>query len=1064
MKRLSIICALLMLAMTSFADKGAMVLTGPDLLQVNAVSPNGKWACGNVGDGTYTIIQGVLWNLQTGEITYLSSADESSANDVADDGTVVGSYTNYTLSGNGTGVEVAGYYKDGVWTAFENSTIPGISRHGGTVYAISRDGRSAVGYVMKGGDFVPAKWEDGYLKLIYKYEYGDGMCYTISDDGRYASGWAYTPDSEGDLNRTIALWTDTTVEYLSPAPTFVEAGRHFSPDNSWLICDSFGYRFIYNLNTKEKVTLEWYSPDCWGQNVCYVDNNGYALGGETFQSADGSGGTYGIIWIDGKPQILTNWLKTTYNVVIDTEEHNLFRGVDMSDDGKVIATLDYPRAAKGAWSSTIILLDREVDFCPPVALKAEKIRGINSVRLTWNEPLMNASNVIGYNLYRDGVKVLEGVNELAYIDAVPAEGVYNYSVTALYEGENDDFIESEHSVTCTINVVAEPANPVSNIVTHSVNYNDLKLRWLSPKSNLPAVTYFDAEQTTAGFGGGLVSFSSAIRMPLDVVANYADKFCLARVSFMPRHPEAIYTIKVYVNNVEKVSQTVDNALLVYNNMNTFDLNTPVQFGEYDDIVVAVDIDASHFTAASNDVIGMSYGNVVSGYSDLLRQLVEPEYYSLNQSNIDAGYGEMPVSWAITAIFAPMGEDGKPMIDCDILQGYDVYRDNNLLGTVESNSYFDQNIPRGEHTYGVAARYADGSVANPTTININFQPKTEALSAIDNVTVTSDLTFVSARWNAPLNNDKTVLSYANGKNTGRGMLMAGATELIEYTVAHEYPASYFEWYEGYNIEALRFYPTGEAVFAIALEVNGIDHELIVLGEMGEKDGYTLNTWNTVKLSQPYKIEPGNIVRVKLVCSEVDPTTYPICMDNSVGSSMYTDLYSWDYSHFSSAHIDGGLSGSWMLGMVVSNDNTEVLPVKGYNVLLDGEQLNNELVATTQFRKDGLTLADGSTHRLRVNVVYDVEDEREVEGQQVIFNVTAGIEDIIIDRVKVYPNPATSFIAVEGETDKLELIDLSGRTVATSMDGTIDVTTVPVGSYLLNIYRKDDMHTVKVVVAR
>ncbi len=1063
MKKLFLSLTMLCVTLCAVADKGAMVLTSPPLFQLNAVSPNGKWACGTTGDGVYTILQGVLWNLETGEFTHLSSIDQSGANDVADDGTVVGYFTDYSMSGNGNGVSVAGYYKDGEWKAFDNTTLRGVSSFGGEAYSISADGRQAVGYAMKGGDYIPVKWEDGQLELIYKYEHGDGICYAISRDGQYASGWAYTPDFEGDLNRTIALWTDEDVQYLSPGPTFVEAGRAFSPDNTWLLCDSFGKRFIYNTKTFGKIKLEWYSPDCWGQSISYVSNSGLVLGGEEFRSEYG-GGNVGLVWIDGQPQLLTDWLKETHNVEIDLTEHSIVRGVDMSDDGKVIAALDYPRSAGGSWASVVVLLDREVDYCPPVALKATKERGVNNVRLTWNEPLMNATNVIGYNIYRDGQLIIEGTSERAYIDPVPSKGTYTYTVSALYEGSDEEFVESEQSTAVTIEVGEDVANPVRNIESHGICYNDLMLHWITPESNLPSVSYFDATEQTAGFGGGLISFSTAIRIPFDIVNNYADNFMVSRVSFMPRNTEAIYTIKVYVNNVEKASQTVDNAQLEYGNMNTFDLNTPVSFKENDDILVAIDVDASHFTAASNDVIGMCYGDVVTGYSDLLRQLVEPEYYSLNQSSIESGLGEMPVCWAITAVFAPIGENGTPSIDSDLLVGYDVYRDNQLLGSATTTYYTDNNVPTGRHTYGIVAKYNNGSESLPANHDINFQPKVEALPAIEDVTIYADLNFYEASWDTPVNNDRTIISYANGDRVGNGMTMAGATELIEYTVAHEYPASFFKWYEGYNIEALRFYPCDEALFAIALEVNDIDQEMIVLGEMNAEDGYTLDAWNTIKLSKPYKIQTGDVVRVKLICSDVDPTTKPIRMDNSVGSTSFSDLYSWDYSHFSSAHIDGGLSGSWMLGMVITNDNTDLLPVKGYHVVVDGVIANEELISDTHFRMEDVALDPDNAHRMRINAVYDVDGGIEVKGELIIFNIMAGVEEITIDRVKVYPNPATSYINVEGDCDRLSLIDMSGRTVAESENNEINVTSLPTGNYLLNVYRNDAVETVKVVIAR
>lgn len=1051
MKKLSTLLMAFLAVISVFAEKGTMIISSPTSFQVLAVSPNGKWACGVSGDGISSTEKGVLWNMETGEMTYLSTTGSSVAYDVSDDGTVVGS---------------GGYYKDGAWHRFDNSAFPGAG--GGTHFAISKDGRYVAGYVMMGGDYAPAKWVDGKLAVIYPYDNGVAQCYAISDDGQYAAGWGYTTTGDAPLNRTIALWTDTTVEYLSKRASFAEAGRHFSSDNSLLLCEAMGHKFVYNLNTKEKLELPFYSLDCSNQILCYVNNDGVVLGGEEmFNNLTGQSDVYGYVYDDGKAWDMNQWLKEKHNVEIDPQQYKIYRGVQMSEDGKVIAMLAYTLqngALTADYVSLVVMLDREVDICPPVTLTAEKIRGVNKVRVTWKEPMMNAANVLGYNLYRDNQLIVEGISEMAYIDEVPAEGTYSYTATALYEGEGDEFVESEHSVPVTINVVDEPINKARNIETHAVNYNDLKLRWGAPESNLPSLTYFNSEGTISGFGGGLVSFSAAIRLPYDIVNNYAESHVIARVAFMPRNPEARYTIKVYVNGDERVSQPVDNATLSYNNMNTIDLDTPITFNGIDNILVAVDVDATSFSAASNDVIGMSYGEVVTGYSDLLRQLVEPEYYSLNQSSLDAGYGEMAISWAISAIFAELDANGKPNVECDILDGYDLYRNNELISTTEQAHYYDENLASGFYTYGVAARYADGSVAEPTTFNVNFRPKSEVLTAVDNVDIEADINYVNASWEAPRDNDATVISHAGSSSSGRGITRTGATDLIEYTVAHDYSNDYFDWYEGYYIESLRFYPTAEATFAIALEVNGIDYDFIVLNGLDEEGGYTLNTWNNVKLTTPYQITNSNSIRIKLVCSDVDPSTYPICTDRGRTIGGVSDLYSWDYSRFSSANADGGVTGSWMLGMNINNGSSQLLPVKGYNVELNGEQLNDALVTETSYQNENLSLKNGSTNRMRVNTIFDVEGEPEVKGSQIYFNVQASVERIEIDRVKVYPNPATSYITVEGECERVVLLDMSGRIVAETSADVVDVTSLPVGSYLLNIYRESDVETVKVLIVR
>lgn len=1053
MRRLSALFIAILIAVHAFAEKGAIVLTSPVNFQVLAVSPNGKWACGISGDGITSTEKGVLWNLETGEFTYLSTSGSSTAYDVADDGTVVGS---------------GGYYKDGRWHSL-----------GGQAMSISRDARTIVGYSNMGGGYAPTKWVDGKLALVYPYDNDVAQCYTVSDDGTRAAGWGYTTTGGAPLNRTIALWSDSTVEYLSSRATFAEAGRRFSPDGTKLVCETWGKPFVYNLVTKEKFMIPFYCEAttndevCSAYLVCYVNDDGTVLGQEEMMNPlNNATDTYAFMYdgVAGRPRKLVDWLKEEHGVEIDANTNKVYRGVEMSNDGKVISMLSYVcenGMITGDYVSIVVLLDREVEICPPVTIIAEKLRGLNSVRLTWKEPLMNAENVLGYNVYRDGQLIVSELAEMAYIDNVPAEGQYTYTVTALYAGEGDAIIESEQAKSVTINVQPEPLNAPRNIEWHAVNLNDMKLRWGEPEPNSPSFTYFDYNERATGFGGGVISFSVAMRLPIDIVANYAEQYAISRVAFMPRNPEAGYTIKVYVNGVETSVQTVDNSKLAFNNMNTIDLATPVLFDALDDVMIAIDIDASGFSVSSNDVIGMCYGMATPGYSDLLRQAAEPEFYSLNQSSVDSGYGELLVSWAISAVLSKLDENGKPNLDSDIITGYEIMRDDNELGVVTTTNYFDTDLTQGRHEYKIMAHYADGSVSEPARANINFAPKYEVLSAVSDVKVSVDdnADAIKAEWSAPINNDATVLSYARGNSSGKGITMTGATDLIEYTVAHEYPYTFFDWYEGYNITALRFYPTAEAVFGIVLEVDGLDKEMVVLEEANTENGYILNKWNDVKLTNPHKIKVGENIRIKLVCADVDPSTYPITMDGGRGNVGVSDLYSFNYSTYSSAYSDGGLSGSWMLGMIVSNDDTDLLPVKGYNVELDGEQANDALITETVFAKDGLGWKDAQTHRITVNTIFDVYgNDYEVEGEQLIFNVYSGVERIDIDRINVYPNPATSFINVNGEVEKLSLYDMQGALVIEAAANTLDVTSLPVGNYVLKISNKEEVRTIKVLIVR
>lgn len=1071
MKKLTILCAALLLAVSAFAEKGHIFLASPSLMQVSAISPNGKWACGYIGDAT-SMIQGALWNLETDEVIYLSSADESTANDVTDEGVVVGSFTSYNVLENGAGVKVAGWYKDGQWHEFDNSTIEGVMLYNCEAYAVTNDGSIAVGYAQEGKKYVPVKWVDGELELIFPHDPGvHSVCYTVSGDGKYAAGWTEKPDDDGDLNRTIALWTDTTVTNLSKSPTFAEAGRKFSPDGKLLLCETFGInKFYYNVETKEIDSIPPVSMSVWNFLPTYITNDGQVFGGETMQDMmTQMQSSYGYVYDGTNAMKFNDWVKEKYNVEIDDMSHMITRVIELSDDGSVIALLDYPKEDGmiiGEHASLILKLNQEVTTPTPASLNATKIKGTNNVRLTWKAPLVVSQDFLGFNLYRGEELIQELTNELAFVDKLENEGTYTYVVTAVYDVEDTD-VESEKTTTATIVVGDDVVNKVNNLDYYAVNYNDIKLAWSAPNSNLPSVEYYDVDDNFAGFGGGINSFRVAIQMPNDMVNNYAETHSISRVSFMPRNKEAIYTIKININDEEVYSQTIeDNATLRLGEHNIIDLNTPVAFEADDKVLVVIDINADNFTVSSNDIIGMIYGKAVYGYTDLVCLATEEDFYSLGERSETMGMGEMNISWAISAIFSTVDENNKPQIDVDKVVGYEVYRDETKVATVTNTSYQDNNLESGEYTYGVAAVYADNSISEVETVTIDFAPKAKALVSIDEVKITPEPTFIEASWEAPLNNDRTHRTYALGASSGQ-CISQSTTDLIEYTVGAIYTPEYLKWQAGYTIDALTFYPTNEAEFMLILEVDGEDEQYIEIGQIGEENGYVIGEWNEFKLEEPVTIKPNSYYAVKLLCSSVDPTTAPVTIDNQPGVAGVSDLFCLEYGYTSqmSSTTTVDLIGSWMIGMIVHNDNTETLPVEGYNVEIDGEQVNNSLVEATTFKHEG-TYTEGDMHRLKINTVYSVEDETvEVEGKVIRFNIApASVESIEIDRVRVYPNPATSILNVEGEVEKLVMVDMNGRVVAESDNNILDVTSLPVANYVLNIYNNGVMNSVKVVVVR
>ena len=121
-------------------------------------------------------------------------------------------------------------------------------------------------------------------------------------------------------------------------------------------------------------------------------------------------------------------------------------------------------------------------------------------------------------------------------------------------------------------------------------------------------------------------------------------------------------------------------------------------------------------------------------------------------------------------------------------------------------------------------------------------------------------------------------------------------------------------------------------------------------------------------------------------------------------------------------------------------------------------------TIDFIFVGGVFAQNGPHQ-RFFIAFDVDgNDYEVDGVQFVFNVHSGVERIDIDRVNVYPNPATSYINVSGAVEHLTLYDMQGALVLEATTNTLDVTAIPVGNYLLKVKDSDGVRSVKVLIVR
>ena len=1049
--KVKVLLASLLVSAASLAQAASepVIIKSPCDYQVLSISQNGKWACGVYNDYSYTNY-GFLWNLESDEITMLSGADESEAWSVSDNGVVAGMYTDYNYNANGSKVSLPGYYANGKWNRLE---LPQGTVASGIAYAITPDGHYISGTVQSGSIYQGYIWKDGKIdKTLMNTTCS--MPYAIAPDGQSAAGWI----DQG--NRAACYWNaDGGIEILSTFKSPWSTGRKFSPDGKKLLFwggwegdddATATLKGIYDIETK---TISTIAPVRMGDFDLYDISNSYTVVGQL----EGRG----YINYNGTPMFVEQFLTergvdlaAQHVLKMDgTDYFQVYRAQALSADDNVMAVLFYndDKDSEGnlavSSQSMIIKFNQASTGLSPVSVKASQCSGISSVNVSWKANVA-AKGISGYNIYRDGTKVnANPVTETSYIDADVPAGNHEYSVTALY-GET----ESDKSEAVAVEVASKTVSAPSAIFATQRGYSSAYAEWTAPQTNFASLTYYDANNANLqGFGVNATGYvyENAIRFDKSTVSAYKGQKITA-VGFCPMSEQTYWKINLYTYDNEGAlknfwSQKVTQQL-VYGERNVVVLEQPQDMPD-GELLVAVEVSVGQ---PSQNITGMDYGRTVHQYSDLLRLTSEPDFYSVG--NVYQSQGSIySTTWNIDAVVAPADAD----LSADKVDHYVVYADGSEVGTSEKTSFVLPSLSEGKHDVGVSAVFANNAVSPVSTTSINVTPKTSALKAVDEVSVSlATNTVVDAKWQTPVDLDNTTVTYSGNVASNKGVygpqennyaLMAGAI----------YTSKMFRGYNGYVIRAARFYPTADAVFTILIYKDG------VLVCEKEVDDYTLGKWNVVKLDEEIAVDPKSSYRLVVDCYDVTPNQSALAVDKNSPVTNYSDLYSLDGESWASIS-DAAIYANWMIGLDIESTTPMQLPVAGYDVRIDGEKKNEALVKDNSFTYDFGT-EDAVEHTVNVDVYYTVSATAVAGGATRFYIGVAGIADNVVDRIVVRQGDNELTFA-GASVASVELVSASGAVVASAKGNTVSLNGVAAGVYVAKALVAGKTLTRKVQIVR
>lgn len=974
---------------------------------------------------------------------------------VSDNGTVAGTFLDTQASGNGAGVESAGFWKGGRWHHLPTETEGDVTSYdnAGQANAISPNGRYIGGQTVINGIYTPVVWDNGVMTALPNFPNSNpkkngGAVLGIDNNG-YAAGWTYHPTASGAVNRTAALWIPD-LYFPSVGQVNHLACARMSPNGRFVIATDR----ICDMQNETVVVPN--TDDLWSYNMCAISDNGIVVGDyQTLDNYGNIGNITGCIVIDGKFIDINTYLKDKGT---DLSGYQIGQVFGISADGNTFGCMAYDLTYTGDGIRIypiVVKLNENITTREPAGIDAMPLEGANAVKLYWRKPLAGAAGVKGYEVYRNGELIKTFSADLfSYVDTNVPEGTHSYTAKAIYDEGTS--ISAEPTLVTVAAII--PKAPKELIALQS-RINDVRLIWDTPDSPFPSLRYYSEGDEVNGLGWGTNSLECAIRLSGDMLAAYGSGASIQGVTFYPMSAQLGWAVNIYeATNTDTpiLTQKIDAATLQYGTANTVMFSAPLTIPNGKDLIVAIQATVDKTGAGSMNVLGRVTGKKRIGYTDLMRRVgIDKDFFSMYELSMGRGEddaAEDNTTWPFGALIAKQGVGGNDVA------GYKVFENATMIAETPQLGATLRNVPDGKHTYGVAAVYADGKMSTAVATEIEVIANM-AVYDIDQLKANVNGNNVTVTWKAPANDDATHISYATGEPKGG---LAGSSEYnYTYTVGARYKGNMIKPYKGYKIKALRFYPLAKAYFSFSLTANG---EEVAYKDINDED-YSIGHWNTIELDNPIELDPNTEYLLALECFEPAPGATPIALDKYMSHVNTGDLYKQGDEAFKSLSANSdGASGNWMIGMVVASDD-EGLPLKGYNVRTGNAMTGETLltvspIAETQFTH---TFDLAGNYTMRVSPVYD-EPVGERSGQTVACRITTnGINNITSGGVKVYPNPATTYVKADGnDVISMTAYSTTGARVAYTQGNTLDVSALAGGIYIIKVAMPQGEYNAKVTI--
>lgn len=467
----------------------------------------------------------------------------------------------------------------------------------------------------------------------------------------------------------------------------------------------------------------------------------------------------------------------------------------------------------------------------------------------------------GYNVYCDGVKInSELITDTEYAATNQTKGVHNYSVSAVYGGEE----VKSYTVPATVNVFPSPSilTAENNLLTNTVT-------WQAPLLNQSSLTWSNLELLN-GIGG---TSSSSPKIWIknefeasDLIAYAGAQLTAVNVFFYKESSSSINSCVFYI---------VENDKIVYSEELSADALSAITLGEWNKMTLATpyEIKAGNKVAYGIYITHTKKKHPIAYDTCPVGNIGKGTMYST--SSPKSTFNNSTPSWKS---LSDAGLTGNWMLSADVtgvaqmtLAGYDVYRNNEKIATgITENTYVDEVSAPGFYEYGIVAVGQDGATSDASAVILNVAlPDSYRAPFIENATFDDKTKEFAVAWSM----DAELTHY----NTPA--YLVGFEEDMALMAGTKFTAAELAKYQGYSISRLTgllyeevgdvkigvYSSTGTALAETTIASGEYEAGYTFFAELptavkitGEEDLYIAYTLNMKANTTPLVIDEGPLV--------------------------------------------------------------------------------------------------------------------------------------------------------------------------------------------------------------